>query len=339
MRIAKAVSIYLLLLIPLAQAQTTKQTDPEREFATFGVKISTPDNWKRLPEDSPDMIAKWGIAGAGSAPDHYDVVLTAELETAHGKNLKNFVADVAKKDAGECKQETVGLGEEATWRITYPKNTTETVRPHAMLVAIHDEYLYRVTAYAGAAAGDADAALEDLRRGWNFCALVRPSQCVALRDEPVSYVGKVSMKPPAVLRPKALAEEAAGGKALEFQIFNYRSGRADMVMTLEVDKRPAKKSLEDLGQQLLKQMSLKQDPEHPIKWKKLEGDRDAVICNSFGGAKAGNRTVPLRFALVALTTDEVVLLGFVFPTGDKTDQEVYEELTESMAQTVQPVKK
>ncbi len=338
MKKSQAVAICLFVAISIARAQTTQQTDPEREFATFGVRFTVPGNWKRLPEDSQDMIAKWGVATAGSAKDHFEIIVAAELESARGKTLKTYVADVAKKAGGQASQEAIGLGEEATWRITYPKNMSGTSQSSAMLVAVHDEYLYRVTTFVGPDGGDADGALEEVRRGWNFCALTRPSQCVALRDEPIRYLEKLTMKPPAVLRPKTLAMEAAG-KAREFQIFNYRSGRADMVMTMEVDKRPAKKSLEELGQQLLKQMNLKPDPEHPIKWKKLEGDGDAVISNSFGGAKAGNRTVPLRFALVELGADEVVLLGFVFPTGDKTDQETYENLTESMAQTVLPVKK
>jgi hypothetical protein len=72
-------------------------------------------------------------------------------------------------------------------------------------------------------------------------------------------------------------------------------------------------TLEQLGSSLLGQMSFKQDPEKPVKWKKVDGPTDRVICTPFDGAKSGSRTVPIRFALIELTADQVVLLGFVFP--------------------------
>jgi hypothetical protein len=330
------VAVGVLLLACSLRAQTTQQTDPEREFATFGVKAVVSANWKRLAEDSPDTIAKWGVGGSAGQPD---VIVIAALETSRGKSLKSYSEDIAKKTVAEVRQETAGLGEDPTWKIIYAKTPAATgPQPSATLVAVHEEHLYRVTSFAMAPSADADGALEELRRGWSFCAITRPAQCVTLRDEPVTYLDRLTVRPPAVLRPKALPVDGKG-KALEFQTFNYRSGRADMVMTMEVDKRPAKKTLEELGQQLIAQMNLKQDPEHPIKWKKIEGERDAVICNSFPGAKSGSRTVPLRFALVDLGENQVVLLGFVFPTGDDTDREIYEDLTETMAQTVRPVKK
>jgi hypothetical protein len=86
-------------------------------------------------------------------------------------------------------------------------------------------------------------------------------------------------------------------------------------------------------------MSFKQDPEKPVKWKKVDGPTGRVICTPFEGGKSGSRTVPIRFALIELPGDQVVLLGFVFPTSDPTDREIYETLTEAMTSTVEPVKK
>jgi hypothetical protein len=324
MNLRTTVATALLVLVSVATAQTTQQTNHELEFATFGIKCTAPAHWKRLPEDSSDMIARWTVPGP--TPDA-DVTVIAELETSKRKVLKTYAADIAAKAGAQARPEVAGLGEDPTWKIIYPSNPAPGLQPRAALVAIHDEYLYRVTAHSASPTPDADAALEDLRRNWT-----------ALREEPIAYLDKLTVRPPAVLRPKSIPIEKQG-KALEFQIFNYRSGRADMVMTMEADNRPPKKSLDDLGRQLLLQMNLKQDPQNPIKWKKLEGDREAVISDAFPGARAGTRTVPLRFALIALNEKEVVLLGFVFPTGDKTDQQIYEDLSESMAQTIAPLKK
>ncbi|HEX8521174.1 MAG TPA: hypothetical protein VF669_02890 [Tepidisphaeraceae bacterium] len=350
---ALAMMVGLLLAVEVCPAQTVGSSPPggapaasapavssqEAEFATFGVRVSPPAAWKRLPEDQANIIGKWGAgANPASSTGEYPTIVIAEIIEARGSKAKQVAEETARKAGGEAKQEPLGLGDEQTWRVTLPRSAASPAA-HA-LVAVHDQYLYRVSSYAMAEGADALGALEDLRRTWSFVEMTRPSQSMGLRDEALVYLDKLTMKPAAVLRPKPLApDNKSHGKAQEYQIFNYRSGRADMIMTMEVDRRPAKLSLEQIGQALLKQMSLRNDPEHPITWKKIEGAKDGVICTPFPGARTGSRTVPLRFALVGLDDNNLLLLGYVFPTGDKVDVETYQDLSEAMARTVEPIKK
>ena len=319
-----------------ARAQTTAESVTAQEFATFGVKATAPASWKRLPEDGPDMMAKWGVPGA----DGKDAaIVSVSLESSRGKTAKSQAAELAQKLAGEAKSEPSGLGEEPTWRIDFKPNAQASgMQMKTALVAVHGEYLYTVVG-AEQSGGDAAGAVEEIRRNWSFVDLERPSTATGLRSEPVMMLGKLQMRPAATLRPRE-ARPRTRGKAVEMQVFNWRSGRADMVMTAEVDVKPTKMSaLEDLGKSLLAQMSLKDDPEKPIKWKKIEGPTPRIISTSFEGAKAGNRNVPLRFALIQLDDQNVCLLGFVFPNSDKVEREIYEDLSEAMTATVQAVKK
>ena len=330
-----------LLASPLA-GQTTQETleyAQERELATFGVRFTAPADWQRRRETSPYMIFKWAVTAGG----HDSVILSAELDTARGKTLRGYVSDLAKNGNGEARPETVTLADDPTWRIIFPKkeNATEP-QPAQMLVALHDQYLYRITAYEAAPGADVAGAIEEMRQAWSFCTVAPPASCLTLRDDALEFLGKFTMKPPAVMRP-APANPVSEGKALECHIFNYRSGRPDMIMTVEADKRPHGQSLEQIGQSLIAQMDFKEDPEKPIKWKKLEGLHPAVICNAFDGARSGPgsgaRAVPLRFGLIELNENEVLLLGFIFPGSDKTDREIYEDLGEAMIKTLEVVKK
>jgi hypothetical protein len=336
--------ICCLAACPLAHAQTTAESVTAQEFATFGVKLTAPADWKRQPEDGPDMMAKWSVPGAlaggagGAATE--SAIVTVRLESARGKTTKSYATEMAQKIGGEARSEPSGLADDATWRIDFTKPTAQAgPQIKTALVAVHGEYIYIVTGFEAQPGADAAGAVEEVRRNWSFVDLERPSSAPGLRPEPVVMLGKLQMRPAATLRPRDVRQQTRG-KAIEMQIFNWRSGRADVVMTAEVDARPTKSSsLEDLGKSLIAQMSLKQDPEKPITWKKLQGLTPRIISTSFEGAKAGSRGVPLRFALIQLNDQDVCLLGFVFPNSDKTEREIYEDMTEAMTSTVEPVKK
>lgn len=334
---------FLLLVIlsfaasGLVQAQTTAESLTAQEFATFGVKVTAPSEWKRLPEDGPDMMAKWSV-GSGDGKDA--VVVTVRLESARGKTTKSYATEYAQKYGSEARSEPSGLGDDATWRIDFkPSPQTPASQGGTALVAVHGQYLYIIAGTAVQPGADAAGAVEELRRNWSFVDLERPSSAPGLRPDPVMMLGKIQMRPTATLRPRE-ARPNTRGRAVEMQIFNWRSGRADLVMTAEVDAKPTKaSSLEDLGKALLAQMSLKDDPEKPIKWKKLDGPTPRIISTSFEGAKAGSKSVPLRFALIQLNDRDVCLLGFVFPNSDKVERESYEDMSEAMTSTVEAVKK
>jgi len=338
MRRCFPVILILLATAAAAVGQTTQASDPADEFATFGVKASIPHEWKRLPEDGPETMAKWSVPGAAA------ITVSVTLETARGRVARTFATELAAKTGGEAREEASGIGDEPATRIVWnqaspppaagapPSNTAPVHRE--VLVVVHNQYLYQIAASGPAAEGDIAAALDDLRRGFGFCEVLRPAQCSNLRDEPVTVLSKLTVRPVATIRPRP-APGFAQGKAMEMQIFNYRSGRADLILTVEVDQRKANQNLEQLGQTLLKQMSLKDDPDHPIKWKKLDGPTPRIISTSFNGARSGTRGVPLRFSLVELSEREVALFGFVFPTTDDLDRQAYEDSTEAMMQTVQ----
>ena len=338
-----ALTLLILFTCTITHAQTTNETVTAEEFATFGVKVTAPPDWKRLPEDGPDSMAKWALPG-GSGPESPGGVVIVRLESARGKSAQSYAKEIAGKFSGEARSESSGLGDAATWRVTFtkpveaPPGQPPVPQPKALLVAVHGEYLYAVWGLENTPGTDVEGAVEELRRNWSFTDLQRPSSTRGLRENPIMMLGKIQMRPASTLRARE-QQERTRGKAIEMQIFNWRSGRADLVMTAEVDRRPAKLSLDDIGKALLGQMSLKEDPEKPIRWKKVDGPTPRIISTSFEGARSGGRSVPLRFALIELNEKEICLLGFVFPTTDPTDREIYEDLTEAMTSTVESVKK
>ena len=337
--------ITLCVLAPWAAAQTTAESATAEEFATFGVRVTVPPEWKRLPEDGPESMAKWAVPGTGSA-DQPDVILIVRMESARGQTAKSYTSEIARKSEAEAHAEPLGLADEQTWRVNFTKpfrlpaaeGQPAPPQPKTLLAAVHGEYLYAVWGFEAKPGGDVAAALDALRQNWSFVDLQRPSSTTALREQPIRMLDKLTIRPVVTLRPRE-ARENVRGKAVELQIFNWRSGRADLAMTVEVDNRPPKISLEDLGKSLLARMSFKQDPEKPVTCKKVEGSTQRLICTPFAGAKSGSRTVPIRFALIELTGNQVALLGFVFPTSDPLDQEIYENITEAMTSTVEPIKR
>ncbi len=168
--------------------------------------------------------------------------------------------------------------------------------------------------------------------------MTRPSECVKLRQNPINCWNLMTFKPPATFRLRAPMPKDPGNPML-FQVFNYRSGLADMLANLGIGERGPHQSLKQVGQSLVEQMGVHQDPANPVKWEALTGgESPGIISSTFDGAHMGDRSVPVRFALLELDERKVALCIFVFATRDKDDQEIFRNLAESMSKTIRPLK-
>src|SRR5207237_9067243 len=116
-----------------------------------------------------------------------------------------------------------------------------------------------------------------------FTERQRPSSCMALRADPVAVLGKLTIKPLATMRPTPTNLAGAAGKAIELQIKNVRSGRSDVAMTVELEKRPRGKTLQQIGDDLIGQLALPRETE--VRWKPVEGPTPRILSSSFPGAR------------------------------------------------------
>ncbi len=336
-----------LLLIFLGAATTTvvAQTDPvtpspttqqapvpqvPEEFTPFGVKITVPSGWKRMPEGQPDSVARWAVLKPESTTEA-DAVVTVEISPARGRTAEIAGNELAKRLKGTADKDAELAGDRAS-RVTGTVVDAKTKKPLEALVSRHEDFIYTLSAAgsAGAEGGMAHSqALQDLRQGFEFTPITSPTEHMDLRAEPVTIFRRFAIKPIATLRPTPDQKP----NIVQMRVFNYRRSRPDLVVTMEILPVAAGAGLEKSGTEIATRSGAKKDD---INWKEVNGTPRRVMSGPF---KIANRNMPVRVGLVQLSADEIAMINFGLVTPDDYDRVLYEAKCEEMLQSVEVPKK
>jgi hypothetical protein len=340
MRYVVGLTLLVCIGAAVALAQTAPALETGDEFSSFGLRVHVPETWTRVIETKPDMIAQWSVPGAsGAAP----AVVTLEITSARGKSFKAYAGELAATLGAMVQEDPGELDGEKPTRISGAGAGAGAAEGGAaqkseILMVMHEGFIYTLTASSSEApAAELTGMLEDVRKSWRFCPMALPALDLTFRAQPTPILDRFTLKVPARMRPAPSVHSVKGTS--ELQIFNYRSGRPDVLMTAQVAPRPAGTPLEKLGDALIAQIALPREQEDPIKWKKVEGSTPRILCAPFLGARSGSRLIPVQFALIDLGGRDVVLLGFVYPTSDQSDRGRYQDRVEAMVASVEPMKK
>jgi hypothetical protein len=335
----RTVLLILLGLTPAALAQTAAITAPPttqqapvvqtpEEFSPFGLKVTVPSDWKRLPEGQPDLVGRWAVLKPGSTTEAAAVV-TIEISLARGRTAAAAGKELAKKFNGQADPDAELAGNKAS-RVTGEIGDAKAKRPLEALVARHEDFIYVLSAAGTTEGGMAHSqALQDLRQGFEFAPVASPTEHMELRAEPFSVFQRFSIKAIGTLR---LTPDQRSN-LVQMRVFNYRRSRPDLVVIMELVPVTAGATLEAIGTEFATRSGAKKDD---INWKELPGTPRRVISGNF---KIGNRTMPVRIGLVKLSDNEVAIINFGLATPDDYDRVLYETKSEEMLRSIELLKK
>jgi hypothetical protein len=325
---------------------TTQPTSTPEEFKPFGVKLTVPADWKRLPEGRSNVIAKWAImkpaaaaAAAGAAQpgtaDKIGTVVSVEMEPARGRTALMFAQDLLKRARGQIESEDAELGGQRAVRVIamIAPDPKQPAKPLEALIAPHEGFIYCAAAIADDPNGDQSQAVQDLRQGFEFTEIQAPSNYMTLRSQTVTAFHRMRLRLMATMRP---APEQRRRDAISMRVVNFRRDRPDLVLTIQVLTVKTGATLEQVEKELVSGMASK--PDEPPGWDTLGQTPLKVLSKPFL-AKGQNREMNVRIGLVQLSPSEVGLLTFGLMTPDNSDRLLYEDKCEEMMKTVEPIKR
>jgi hypothetical protein len=210
----------------------------------------------------------------------------------------------------------------------------KTARLVEILVAVHEGYIYQAYATEGEAGVSHTQALQEIQQGWRFNELVTPSTYMEFRPEAVRVFRRFKINFLATMRP---SPDQARPDILQVRTFNYRRGRPDFLMTMQVLVTTPGVTLEQVGNQLAAEAGAGRD--EPIVWKTLEASPRRIISRSFQMGSSTTHPMDVRVGLVQLSQREVAMVNFGLVTPDNFDRTIYEDKAESIVMTVQPVER
>jgi len=316
-----------------ASAPATSAPAPSsvpQEFEPFGLHLTPPADWKRLPEGQSQVVARWAVLKPGST-DQAAAVVTVEMQTARGRTAEKYGKELAQSLKGQADPAAELAGAKAC-RVTADIGDAKAPRPMEALIACPDQNLYIISAAATEPGVAHTQAIQDFRGGVEFVPVTSPTSYLEPRGgDPLTVLSRFRIKPMATLRPSP--EQRPG--VIQLRTMNYRRNRPDLLVTMEVlNVSTPNASLEAVGNEIVKRAGA---PNVTMNWKEIPGPAGAprrVVSNTFS---IPGKPLPLRIGLVQLTPTDFAMVNFGLATPDDFDRVLYQDKCDVMLQSIEPV--
>jgi hypothetical protein len=315
-----------------AGAAVGAATSPGGEFASFGVSLTPPAGWKRVPEGATGMIARWARIGADGKAN---ALLTLEMEPAKPpQTAEQHAAEMSKRGGGTSAASPVAMGGEKTTLVT---GVTKGPMSVESLVAPHGKYVYVIAAFGDTPELIPRNEMNLLAKSIKFSELDDPSKHTELRNERFPLVNKFSIIPLATMRPNP---QPSPQGSVGISTYNFAAGRPDFIVDIQTIPNQRKVSMADLQGGFPGKLA----PGKTLTWTKVGGGGgdgtgiERSVSNTFE-AQLGEQRQMTRVALVRLGETDIVLLFFSFATPDANARTAYEKASEQMVGSIEPLTK
>ena len=301
------------------------------EFASFGVSLTPPAGWKRIPEGRTGMIARWARMGADGKAT---ALLTLEMEPVKApQTAEEYAAEMAKRAGGTAAASPVAMGGEKTTLVTGLKTGGMSLDS---LVALHGKYVYVIAAFGDTLELIPRNEMNALAKSIRFSELDDPSKHTELRSERFPLMNKFSIIPLATMRPNPQPPPKG---SVGISTYNFAAGRPDFIMDIQMIPNERKVAMADLQNGFPGKLAAGKT----LSWTKLGGGGGAggaerSLSSTFE-AQLGEQRQMTRVGLVRLGDSDIVLIFFSFATPEPAARAAYEKGSEQVVASIEPLSK
>jgi hypothetical protein len=330
-------TFWLALAVLISQSPAAAQTgraDVETAYPTFGVALTGPAGWVRLPGGGAGAIARWGKVSPGT--NEVVAVVTAEVEPVTAEPATEYAKRLAKQLGG--KVSPAAIAGVKGFRITAGPPEKPGPSPSAALVVRRGSLVYVLTAIDVPENSAADA-LETVRSGWQWVPVEPVTKHLNDLSDPFVALGKVSLQVPTVARPGNVKDAT---RQLHLSLFDYMAVMP--VMDIEVVTTAtggdSGRTRDSLNQFITQQRGAGQPP---LTWRELAGTPKRWVTNSFDNSNvvAGRKepvTTVSRYALIEIGKGEAAVLTLQYVLGTPGERATFEEASDAIIRSLSPAK-
>jgi len=318
-----------------AEADAGAASKPAEEsklrFPTYGVALTAPSGWKRIPEGGGWEMARWTPADrAGRA------FLIVEVHDAGKRSLDEWARSFAQETKAGVEPAKEGLAGERTLRLVVPGQHAG-FWPRSGLMAVHGPCMVLVYVVADRAEG-AEAAVEDLRRGWTWIKMEHPDEHLQPASRAVAVLGGLAvLRMPEVVRP--MVERNPSRDNMMLHIYDHVAGRPGIVIDIQKVPKSPEVSPQDVlngwGRAMADRLKLDQPP-------KITAKHDApfraileplIVPLPEGTVPPGGEKMTTRYAVIFPSAESLLSITFTFPPNTPEATQAYYKLAERIIQS------
>ena len=304
-----------------AGAEDATLPAPDRSdgrFPTFGLALDTPSGWTRVPEESPENIARWVVLAPKTGQPE---AILALFVGRSGDGLIAYAQDQARILGGTVAGELQIDGERAI---------LVTANGSASIISKHGGLFYIIGLRQ--AGGDHVKDFNTLAGSVHWIDIEPPIRHLTLGDAMPALGGTITIRVPACMRP-AGAATAAAQRLVATDIVNRR----EFALALQSAGLSADGTLEQARKNLVDDWNQKIHPELPLEWKVDPAHPEVAITNLVrvhvtNGDQRG--VLALQFGLVA-HGKQAVLLSFSVKDAPEEDLDGYDDAANNITRSVQ----
>jgi hypothetical protein len=308
----------LILVTPalgaVPAATTTSKTGgtgaQSYDFPTFGMGVSVPAGWTRIPEGGPGHVGRWALSDEKSRAVQGALIIEVEPLGA-GATLDEYVQKTAKENGGVAGPQKVNLGGEPAVIVSFAGDVPA-LHPNKFVVAARGGYAYVFSIFV-AGGKRFDAEFDAAMKSWKWMRIESTDSHLELMDKATPiFNGAVQMQFPALARPYA---ERGAGDHMMLGIYDYTTASQPLMFTMDLLPKDAAKSFKEIQQQLGPLLQAKFSIKEMPPWTDVKSDVPVCLCGPVRASvsmpgKAAPFEGLLVYGLVQPAPDQVMMITF-----------------------------
>jgi hypothetical protein len=306
----------------------TVQCFPARGFRLDGVEL---DGWITTQRDKGKSVVQW--LGPRSTAEKPTAFLTIEAANGTSATAEESAKSLAKSWSGAVDTERADLDGESAFKITAPAKGTG-LSPVEAIVTMHQGYLYLVM--GGVTPGmSCRSQIDQIAKAWRWVEIVDASKHLDLMPEPLAaFDGSILINFP---RDMYLNHTDNPQKVVDLSLYDLKKGMSTFQAYVQIVPIAEGKDFNTVKDNFLTKMNSQKIYNDQLTWKPRNGDPMRLITPSSHLATSIAITkgdVYVKWALIKLGADRMVLINFTIAGSDAQERRLYEAAAEQIVDSI-----
>jgi hypothetical protein len=277
--------------------------------------------------------AQW-ISSDSKPPQDIHAMITIDASLGSGKTAEENAQNVASTYSGKVSTDKLLLDGETAFRVD-AVNTTKTLTPVEVILAIHNGFLYMIlgSAVSGNPASDQ---IDQIVKGWKWEKIVAPPEHLDALTEPQMVFGNLV----AVTVPKDMIANPTKSPdhELNLGLYNMADNSVPFQAFIQLAPIPKDGSFASMKANFLPLMNTKKLYDDPLSWTSRNKDETKLVTGSSHSASLTasiKHDAYLKWGLIKIDDEHMVLINFTIVPANDRDKASYEAAADKIVDSIQ----
>jgi hypothetical protein len=301
---------------------------PQRGFRIEGAELK---GWKSSLRDKAKTAVQW--LGPGSTFRKIDSLITIETGKPTDQSAEKAAQSIADQWGGTVSPQKILLDGVEAFRIEAPGKAGQ-LSPVLGIVAMHRGYIYMIF---GVVTGkqECKAEIDEIIKGWKWQEFVDASHHLEAAVDEAPLFGVFFMKYP---KDMYFIQTNSPERAIDLGLHDMQAGYDTLHAFVQLVPLQKDANIDAVKDDFLAKINAQKITDQPLTWRKQAGDPTKFVTStlpSSASTKIAKRPAEVKFALIQLNSQQLVLINFTIVPGNDADKKArYDAAAEAIVDSI-----